>query len=761
MLYPISSLNDGSSSSYWNDGTPGVYPDWAEINWGSPQAIGLVKLRLPVMPTFTLPLRTMGSLTLQYKDNAGIYRNIKTLTSVVAPTSDDGSQVINIETGSTITTAIRIRFDAGNGDGWSFMEEIEAYGSPNMAATGTATASSVHASGLFPIAGLIDGGSTSYWNDGTPGVYPDLAEINWGSPQAVGLVKLRLPVMPTFTLPLRTMGSLTLQYKDHKGVYRNIKTLTNVVAPASDDGSQVINIETGSTITTAIRIRFDAGNGDGWSFMEEIEAYGSPNMAATGTATASSVHASGLFPIAGLIDGGSTSYWNDGTPGVYPDWAEINWGSPQAIGLVKLRLPVMPTFTLPLRTMGSLTLQYKDNAGIYRNIKTLTSVVAPTSDDGSQVINILTGDIETTAIRIRFDVGNGDGWSFMEEIQAYAKSNLASLGNVTASSVHANGLLFPIASLTDGESTTYWNDGTPGVYPDWAEITWESTQAIGLVKLRLPVMPTFTLPLRTMGSLTLQYKDNAGFYQNIKTLTNIVAPASDDGSQFIYVETGNTITTAIRVRFDAGNGDGWSFMEEIQVFSSPNIASAGTAAASSVHASGLFPIASLIDGRNTSYWNDGTPGVYPDWVELNWENPQAIGLVKLRLPVMPTFTLPLRTIGSLTLQYKDNAGIYQNIKTLTNVVAPIVDDGSQVTSLETGGIDTTAIRLQFDVGSSDGWSFMEEIEVYPYQIKYVYNQTGQLKTKRLSNGDSISYEYDQNGNLVKKIIVPKIQTGSN
>lgn len=287
--------------------------------------------------------------------------------------------------------------------------------------------------------------------------------------------------------------------------------------------------------------------------------------------------------------------------------------------------------------------------------------------------------------------------------------------SIAVSSQHEND--FFASFLNDGSAKGYWNDGTKGVYPDWCEVNWKEAIVANRVILRLPIMTDLQTELqRTIGSLSLQYKAENGEFKEIKTVENWAAPISEDGSQTKCIAFAEVKTTAFRVVFNAGNSDGWSFLEEIEVYNSVNIAlesNGSVAIASSSHGSGLFPQGSLNDSKTSKYWNDGTQNETPDWCEVNWNSVKYVDSAILRLPVMPPYlTEEQRTIGSLTLQYKDNDGAYHDIERVTNWTAPIRDDGSQIKSISFPMVATRAIRVKFDVGSSDGWAFMEEIMVY-------------------------------------------------
>jgi hypothetical protein len=133
--YPASALNDGvqqTRSGYWNDATNGQYPDWAQIAWAQPQAVSYVVVRMPVADHLTEAQRTTGALRLQHWDGtAGEWRDVPAagnpVSDWVAPTTADGSEARAFAFDAVTTDRIRVVVEEGNVDGWSYVEEIEAY----------------------------------------------------------------------------------------------------------------------------------------------------------------------------------------------------------------------------------------------------------------------------------------------------------------------------------------------------------------------------------------------------------------------------------------------------------------------------------------------------------------------------------------------------------------------------------------------------------------------------------------------------------
>ena len=147
-----------------------------------------------------------------------------------------------------------------------------------------------------------------------------------------------------------------------------------------------------------------------------------------GVASSSSLHPSGTFTVGALTNGrrdGTVNYWNDGTQGLYPDWAKVEWRAAQTISKVVLRMPVVPFLSAAQRTIGRVTVQYWDGSAwvavraLSGETNPVVNWVAPTVHDGRAVKTFAIAPVSTTAVRVLFDAGNVDGWSFLEELEVY------------------------------------------------------------------------------------------------------------------------------------------------------------------------------------------------------------------------------------------------------------------------------------------------------------------------------------------------------
>ncbi|MBI2301387.1 MAG: hypothetical protein HYU66_20980, partial [Armatimonadetes bacterium] len=156
----------------------------------------------------------------------------------------------------------------------------------------------------------------------------------------------------------------------------------------------------------------------------------------------------------------------------------------------------------------------------------------------------------------------------------------------------------------------------------------------------------------------------------------------------------------------------------------PNLCLAGKLTASSEMPG--YPVRWCADGlrsRDRSYWNDNTRAAFPDWVQVTWDRPQTIRVVRACLPFMPWHPEPVRRIGEVAVEYLDGDGTWQRIRPsnatpnpATDWLAPRGSDDDRPLVWRCEPITTTALRIVFLRGQADGWSLLDEIEAYEMDL---------------------------------------------
>jgi hypothetical protein len=134
--------------------------------------------------------------------------------------------------------------------------------------------------------------------------------------------------------------------------------------------------------------------------------------------TASTVHAG--YPVCGAVDGdtdsahwSTTTGWNDGNSGIWPDWFELQWDSQQTVGHVTLYALNSTKYPAARYGMKDWDIQtFADGAW-----KTIASVRGNTQG----VVDTTFAPVKTTALRVLLLACNGaNDYSRIVELQAYA-----------------------------------------------------------------------------------------------------------------------------------------------------------------------------------------------------------------------------------------------------------------------------------------------------------------------------------------------------
>ncbi len=140
------------------------------------------------------------------------------------------------------------------------------------------------------------------------------------------------------------------------------------------DGNERRQFDLATPVTTdSIRVLIEDGSSDGWSWLDEIEAY-APDCEAPNDVNVAQRDYGGR-PVAssngrgwgawGLNDTDRSNDWRDDTQSFFPDWAGIGWNTPQTINRIVVRGPVFPDWVFPpsenWHTLARTRIQYWDD----------------------------------------------------------------------------------------------------------------------------------------------------------------------------------------------------------------------------------------------------------------------------------------------------------------------------------------------------------------------------------------------------------------
>jgi hypothetical protein len=464
-----------------------------------------------------------------------------------------------------------------------------------------------------------------------------------------------------------------------------------------------------------------------------------------------------------------TYYWIDSTWDTWPDWAEVQWSSARTIGRIVLVAPIIRGVygneLTPARTLSRVRVQYWDSATSAwvdvvgrrgQDNPIVDWVTAWGTSDGSELRKFDLTPVTTTKIRVQFE-GSPHGYSWMDEIEAYENgedcdppasvcTNRALDGTVTASSTHSSGL-YPLSGVTNGQRESgatkgYWNDDTNGVWPDWVQAAWTRPIEVNRIVARIPLAETgFPLGEITMRRTRIQYWDSAtAAWVDVVGRTGQDNPILDwtgpigraDGTETKSFDLATPVTTTkVRVLIEDGSTDGWSWLDELEVYSSDcvvaprdtNVALSGTASASSTWSG--YDTAFVNDGRRQTttddgYWRDTTAYISDDWVAIDWDAPQTLNRIILRMPWFGVDSWPPvnQTYGAVRVQYWDESTPrWVDVRSTQdnpalNWLIPERADGTEVKQFDFTTVTARRVRVLFDEATTLGWSFLEEFEAY-------------------------------------------------
>ena len=539
----------------WKDATPGVFPDWVQIDFNGSKTINRVVV-YTAQTNFTAPVEPTDTLTTTLGLTSFIVQGWSNGTWVPLATVTGNNLVKRTVTFSATTTE-RIRIYVTNAPSESRIAEIEAW---------TAAASTSYT--VTPSAGA--GGT-----------------VNPATAQTV------------------SAGATTAFVVTANAGY----TRNTAVGGTCPQGSWNSNTWTTGAINANCTVSF--------SFTVATTT----NVALGGVATASSTLA-GRSPSVTIdneragINYASAGYggiWKDATPGVFPDWVQIDFNGSKTINRVVV-YTAQTNFTAPVEPTDTLTTTLGLTSFIVQGWSNGTWVPLATVTGNNLVKRTVTFSATTTE-RIRIYVTNAPSESRIAEIEAWTAA--ASTSYTVTPSAGAGGTVNPATAQTVSAGAT------------------------------------------TAFVVTA----NAGY-----TRDTAVGGTCPQGSWNSNTWTTGAINANCTVSFS------------FTVATTTNVALGGVATASSTLA-GRSPSVTIDNERaginyaSAGYggiWKDATPGVFPDWVQIDFNGSKTINRVvvytaqtNFTAPVEPTDTLTT-TLGltSFTVQGWSN-GTWVPLATVT------------------------------------------------------------------------------------------------
>ncbi len=221
---------------------------------------------------------------------------------------------------------------------------------------------------------------------------------------------------------------------------------------------------------------------------------------------------------------------------------------------------------------------------------------------------------------------------------------LASSGAVaSASSTYS--AAFPVSAINNNERAGVnwgngggWADGTPNVYPDWVQIIFNGTKTIDHAVV-YSVQDNWMNPTEPTDTQTFSLYGITDFTVQGWNGSAWVTLATISGNNLVKRTVTFSPYTTDRIRINVTHAlSWWSGITEVEAWgvsavTSTNVAlaSSGAVAWASSAYSAAFPVSAINDNEragvnwgNGGGWVDGTPNVYPDWVQIVFNGTKTI-----------------------------------------------------------------------------------------------------------------------------------------
>ncbi len=250
--YTAGNLNDGNQESYWESAN-NAFPQWAQIDLGTPVSIDQVVLKLPAgwgSRTQTLSVQASADGT--------------SFSTLVGSAGHAFNPTATISFPAAVARYVRVHITANTGWPAAQISEFEIYGATattgNLALGKTMTASSV--SQTFVPGNANDGNQASYW-ESTNNAFPQWIQVDLGASVAINRLVLKLPGgWGARTQTLAVQASATGS------------GFSDIVAPAGYSFAPTVTINFNTTTTRYVRLHITANTGWPAGQISEFEVYG-------------------------------------------------------------------------------------------------------------------------------------------------------------------------------------------------------------------------------------------------------------------------------------------------------------------------------------------------------------------------------------------------------------------------------------------------------------------------------------------------------
>ena len=386
---------------------------------------------------------------------------------------------------------------------------------------------------------------------------------------------------------------------------------------------------------------------------------------AGGVATASSTY-SGLYPAAAVNNGeragagwGAGGGWNDNTNGVYPDWVQIAFSGAKTIDRV-IVYTLQDNFAAPIQPLDSTTFSLYGVTDYNVQVWDGAAWISPPGMvvvSGNNRVKRTVSFTPTTTSMIRLNITGANGYSRLTEIEAWTPSvtPVPVCAPTAVPAAIALGGTTTLAANCTGAPTSYvWTSNPSGqplpagaggaVSPAVSTVYTVSASNGGGGGSAAPVSVTVTPPpVCTLTANPLQVVSGGASTLTASCTNSPTSYTWSNPPAFGALVTSGTVnpvgTTTYTVQASNAGGSSNIASATVTVTATPSnnvaLAAASAVASASSQYSANYPVASVNNderagtgwgtGNTTNGgWNDATAGVYPDWVQIDFNGPKTL-----------------------------------------------------------------------------------------------------------------------------------------
>jgi hypothetical protein len=273
-----------------------------------------------------------------------------------------------------------------------------------------------------------------------------------------------------------------------------------------------------------------------------------------------------------------------------------------------------------------------------------------------------------------------------------------------------------------------WNDGTSHAFPDWLQVTFNGAKTIDRVVV-YSVQDAYLSPVEPTDTMTFTRYGLTDFDVQGWNGSAWVVLAHVGGNTLVKrtVSFAAYTTDRIRIVVAATKDMQWSRIAEVEAWTAAAAASGsnyalasngGSASASTTHSAGYAPSGAINGVRsganwgNGGGWNDGTPSLLPDWLQVNFNGQKAIGRVVV-YSVQDSYLSPVEPTDTMTFtRYGLTAFEVQGWNGAAWITLGRVTGNTLVKrTVAFAPFSTDRIRI-YVTGAKDGWSRIAEMEAW-------------------------------------------------